>query len=462
MFMQDKYNKGIELVKEARSIRVYTHIDADGLSAGGILSKALERTGKDFEIKAISGIHNKNINELVPADLTIFSDLGSGQLDLLHDKFKGNKTIILDHHQVNGNSWNELVQVNPCLSGIDGSTELSGAGVSYFFAKALDSSNIDLSYLGVVGAVGDIQNFWGKFEGLNKEVLKDSIQAKVLSKESDLLLYGRHIRPVYKSMQYFTDPYVPGVSNSESGAIALLQALGIGLKQGESWRTLTDLSKEEKQKISHEFIQRAVERVPKEWQTYIPGLIIGEVYSLLNEGDFPELQGASEFSTCLNATGRNNEFETGLKIAQGERGESYKKLLSLLRDHRKNIAKALEFVENLGVKTGPKKYVQYFDAEDKVSSSIIGTIAGMILGSDDTDPYKPMVAFSSLEQGVKVSARCSRLLIFQNINMAKEIREAAKSVGGTGGGHTVACGAFIPHGKIEEFVEKFEERLLSN
>ena len=47
--------------------------------------------------------------------------------------------------------------MNPHLFDIDGSTEISGAGVVYLFCKALDGKNKDMAHIAIVGAIGDIQ-----------------------------------------------------------------------------------------------------------------------------------------------------------------------------------------------------------------------------------------------------------------------------------------------------------------
>ena len=39
------------------------------------------------------------------------------------------------------------------------------------------------------------------------------------------------------------------------------------------------------------------------------------------------------------------------------------------------------------------------------------------------------------------------------------MREIAKEVGGTGGGHAIACGAYIPNEKKSEFLDKFNKKL---
>jgi len=464
-FMQTNLQKAVEVLKQAQkdgsTVQVINHMDCDGLSSGGILASVLERADIEYVQTTVTGIGKNTVEELDnTADLTLFSDIGSGQLNLLHDHFKGNKTLMFDHHHLVGEEWKGLIQINPCMDGLDGGSVICSSGITYKFARAFDENNADLAKMAIVGSVGDIQNFWGEFEGFNIGILKEAEEAGVVKKETDIMFYGRHLRPVFQSLQYFTDPYIPGVSNSESGAVSLLNSLNIPLKVGDKIRTASQLTIEEKQRLTSQLIQKAMAEVPKELEKYIPKLIIGDVYNILGEEDNPELKGASEFSTCMNACGRNDKPEIALKIAKGERGATYKKMEKLLAKHRQNIAKALGHIEGVGMHLGPKNFVQYYNGEDKVPSTIVGTVAGMLLGSELTDPYKPLVGFGHQGEGYKVSARCSRILVLQGIDMAESMTPAAEAVGGSGGGHNVACGAYIPDNKLDKFIELFEKNLL--
>jgi single-stranded DNA-specific DHH superfamily exonuclease len=53
---------------------------------------------------------------------------------------------------------------------------------------------------------------------------------------------------------------------------------------------------------------------------------------------------------------------------------------------------------------------------------------------------------------VKVSARGNKLLISKGLDLSMALRKAAESVGGVGGGHTIASGASIPPGSEEKFL----------
>ena len=77
-----------------------------------------------------------------------------------------------------------------------------------------------------------------------------------------------------------------------------------------------------------------------------------------------------------------------------------------------------------------------------------------------SDLKKPIIGFTSTENGLKVSLRCSKLLSYDGIHFGNIIREVAQEVGGVGGGHAMACGAYIPHDKKDEFIEKFNKKLI--
>ena len=71
------------------------------------------------------------------------------------------------------------------------------------------------------------------------------------------------------------------------------------------------------------------------------------------------------------------------------------------------------------------------------------------------DWRKPILAFTPVNNEndtLKVSLRCSRLLSYEGIHFGNIIKEVSRKVGGNGGGHSVACGAYIPPNKQDEFL----------
>jgi RecJ-like exonuclease len=453
-----------ELIRRHRndSIEIISHMDADGVCAAAIASKALDREGIKHHVKFVRMLYREVVEQLEPADLTLFTDLGSSQLGNAKEKFLGKDVIIADHHEpekVEG--WPELVHLNAPLYGFDGVQEISGAGMAYLIAKELGQSNRDLSTLAIVGAIGDIQNAWGKLRGYNRKIAQDGIDAGVLEQKTDLMLYGRHTRSILKALELFTDPPIPGVSNSAAGCISLLKDINVPFKDDRGLRRPVDLTDGEKQRLATELISRAYMYVPEELVQYVPGLIIGEVHTLLNEDYRSTLRDADSFATCINSTARQEQPIIGLEVAKGDRGAYHRTMLNLLQNHRRHIAKGMEFIEQNELKLAPRGYLQYFDATGAIKGTLVGIIAGLTIGHRACDPYKPVVGVVNEEGIAKISARCSKLLFLRGLDLAGAIREAAKSVGGEGGGHAVACGAQVPEDKVPEFLKKFEELMIA-
>jgi len=446
MSLAKEITKAVNLLKKHKNdeIKIISHLDADGISSAGIISKTLDREGIENKVSIVK--LNKILEKIDSSELTIFTDLGSGQLPRIK-KVMEKDYIVIDHHIPQGECE---YHINPNLFGIDGGKEISGAGLSYLFSR--NFGNFDLVDLAIVGAVGDMQNFWGRLEGLNRAILKEGIKKKRLEVDTNLLLYGRETRPVYKALQYFSDPYIPGITGEESSSIALLQRLEIPLKENDRWRTLSDLSFEERQRLATEIISKSASSVPKELVKFLPKLVIGETYTLLNEERGTPLRDAGEYSTCLNAAGRNDEAEIGLEVAKGNRGVYYDVLMGILRKHRTLIAKSIENVDEIV----QREYIQCFEAD--INENLIGTIAGMLLGISG-DPYKPIVGIANSEESLKISVRCSKVLILKGINLAKAVIKASEEVGGEGGGHAPACGAYIPKDKLNEFLDIFEREI---
>jgi len=442
------------------SIQIISHMDADGVCAAAITSTALDRLDIKHYVKFVHMLYQDVVEQLEPADLTIFTDLGSSQIQNVREKFGGCDTIIADHHDPErADGWPELIHLNAHRQGLDGVSEISGAGMSYLVSKELDAANKDLSALAIVGAVGDIQSAWGKLRGINRKIAQDAADAGVLEYKTDLLLYGRHTRPIFRALESFTDPPIPGVSNSIAGCISLLKDLQIPFRGKRGWRSPVDLTNGEKQKLATELIARAYMHVPKELVQYVPGLIIGEAYTLLREGERSLLRDADEFSTCINSTARHEQPLIGFEVAKGDRKVYYRAMLNLLRYHRRCIAEGMGFIEQEGFERTPKGYLQYFDATGVLKETFIGTIASLALGNQACDPYKPVAGIFRDRGVVRVSARCSKLLFLKGLDLAKAIREAARSVSGEGGGHAVACGAQVNEEKLQDFLNEFENQI---
>ena len=457
--MQEKYVEAEKLIKEAGSIQVYSHIDCDGMSAGAIISTILDREEKEHDIDFVNldKLEDLEINH----DLTIFSDLGSGQPVDKNAK-DNSKIIILDHHPpLRDLDYKDSVpytylEINPMHYGIDGSDNVSGGGLSYFLAKQFGYT--DLSWIGVLSAVGDMQNSrTGKLEGLNRIILQDSVDTGYVSYNSDLSLYGRETRPLFVALAYFSDVNLP-ITNNRNEAIAVLDELGIPRKVGDRFRTLCDLDNMEKGKLFSELVRMMSMEVPGRYIQYIPKLVAADSYDFLYEENHTFLRDASEFSTAMNACGRNKEYSVACEILKGNRTDALDALEVISKEHKMNLRKSIEQITKAN-SIVEMENLQYFDGSG-IKTEIVGTIAGMILSYGNWQ--KPMIGFTQISENnpdLKISLRCSRLLAYDGIHFGNIIREVSQSLGGNGGGHSVACGAYIPYDKKDEFLNLFNQKL---
>ncbi|RZH68970.1 single-stranded-DNA-specific exonuclease RecJ [Natrinema altunense] len=467
---------------EADRVLLASHIDADGLTSAAIAAQALERAGIPFETVFKKQLDEDAVAAIAATDYetVLFTDFGSGQLDSIGDHEDAGEftPVIADHHQPTDRDTE--FHLNPLLFGINGASELSGAGASYVLARALAdvsdtdpepsvtadggtatasgaanarADNRDLAALAVVGAVGDMQAAGGELHGANEGIVEEGVAAGVLETGKDLALYGKQTRPLPKLLEYATDVHIPGISNDENGALRFLDGLDLELKRDGEWRRWAGLTNEEKRTVASALVRRAVSSgVPA---TKIDGLV-STAYVLCEEPVGTELRDASEFSTLLNATARYERADVGLGVCLGDRDGALERARQLLREHRRNLSAGIDLVTSEGATQ--EEHVQWFHASDEIRETIVGIVAGMAMGNAGISRSKPIIAFAEKnEEEVKVSARGTHSLVRQGLDLSVVMGEASRAVGGDGGGHDVAAGATVPKGKEDAFVERADE-----
>jgi RecJ-like exonuclease len=441
-----------DALESADSVLLASHIDADGLTSAGIASTALERANIPHEVAFSKQLDDEEIAGIAAHDheTVLFTDFGSGQLDIItdHERAGDFTPVIADHHQP-ADADTEY-HLNPLLEGVDGGKELSGAGASYVLARALLGADAtDLAALAVVGAVGDRQTVNGELVGANTEIAAEGVEAGVLDTAKGLALYGTQTRPLPKLLEYASEVYVPGITNDEQGAIRFLDGLDVDLHDGGDWRTWADLSHDERQTVVSALVQRAVRNGVSGDEVEN---LVGTTYTLTEEESGTELRDASEFSTLLNATARYERADVGLAVCLGERGEPLDAARELLREHRRNLSEGLDWVKREGVTV--EDDLQWFHAEDRIRETIVGIVAGMALGAEETASDRPIVGFGyKNEDETKVSARATAGLVDDGVDLSVVMRDASREVGGDGGGHTVAAGATVPRGEEQAFLD---------
>jgi len=448
----------LETVKDDGFIHVFSHLDADGVAAAGIVGKALARLDTKFRVRITQWIDEKIVGEVLAdkPQLIVLSDFGSGYIDLLNEKVADFRIVILDHHQVTGKESANIVHVNPHLQGIDGARDVSGAGVAYFVAKAVDKTNADLAPIGVVGALGDLQDKYDQRElgGLNQIIVEDAVKAGLLTVEKDLIFFGRETRPIHKTLASTTNPFLPGISGEEDKSLAFLASLDIKPRHGDRWRALRDLSEEEKKKLCTGLADYLLSK----GLHYEVASLVGHVYNLSREESWTPLRDAREFAVLLNATGRMDRPSLGVSICMGDRGAALEEANKVLEDYRRTINKYLGWVMEKPERMREFENIYVVYGEDFIDDKIIGAISS-ILSASLPNPEKPLIAYAHVaEEGLaKISARTVDTMTNKGLNLGEVMQVAAEKCSGNGGGHNIAAGAQVPIEDIQTFIKVVNE-----
>jgi single-stranded-DNA-specific exonuclease len=415
---------------------IINHYDADGLAAGALVAKALKTREIEHDILTLRRLEERK--EMKDAQGLIFVDFG-GVEEALGEALSGKQVVVIDHHQSRDGKF---LQANPHLFGFDGGSEISSSGVAYMvFGDA------ELVELALVGAVGDMQF---PLKSLNRKILREGIENGILRCDIDLSIFGRMSRPLVWFLSYCTEPFLPELTGSERDCYRFLSEAGIELKQDGRWRRYFELSAEERKKLISALFaylySKGIGEVARE--------LIGEVYILAKQPDGSELRDAKEYSTLLNACGRHNKPDIGIRVCLGEEGaleEARKMLYEHRRQLREGMLYAVSNYENFG-----KFY--FLDGRGKIGDGVIGIVAGILYGGAPIND-KPIVGIAVDERGkIKVSARATKELVEGGVNLGRALERACEGIG-VGGGHNIAGGATIEKDKLNEFLINFAGQL---
>ena len=445
-------------IPKNKAIRVVGHLDADGLCASAIMINALIRLNRRYSLTTLPTITEeilKEVNE-ESEEYLVFVDLGSGNVDALGKILAQKKIYVLDHHQLQSETkYENIVQVNPHIYGIDGSVEISGAGVVFMFTQYLtDNKNTDMSRIAIVGAIGDIQENAG-FKKLNADILNIAVAHNLLEVKRGLKFFGVQTKPIYKLLQYSSDIIIPGVNGSESGSITFLQSLGIDPKTKRGWKKISDLTAGEQQKLVAGIILRRVTKTNSNEQD-----IFTNAYLLVGEIDDSPFRDAKEFATLLNSCGRLNKASIGIGACLNDK-KMKEMAIQNLTDYRKELVVAINWYKdnvNSNHIVKNKKFI-IINAEDEIMPTIIGTLGSILSKSQDIEKNTFILSLArNNDDTTKISLRIVGNP--DNINLKDIIEQIIQKINhGSSGGHSFAAGAVIDTDREEVFLKAAEDVL---
>lgn len=415
---------------KSKQIQVISHHDTDGITSAAIIAKTLQRLNKEFSVRIVKQLEKENIEQLPKNKILLFLDLASNSFEYL--KQLKNPIFILDHHEIIEKIPENIKIINPHLFNEE---EISGAGLTYLFAKELDEQNTDLAHLAVIGMVGDLlEKNPGK---IYNTIINDS---KVQIKKG-LIMYPA-TRPVDKVLEYSSEIHIPGVTGSPLGTVTFLRDIGIE-RAGGNFKNLIELNEQE---MSRLITAISLQRIDNGKETDL----IGNIY-LVNF--FNKLEDIRQISAIINACSRSGQSGTAIAYCLQNK-KAKQKVDSIYTEHKQGIVKALNSIPEL--KQIEDKNYLIINAENKIKDTIIGTVASILSNSRNYEQGKAIIAMAYNEDKIKISAR---MVGKSKKNIREVLNSVVEIVGGEVGGHPAAAGALIEKQKEQEFVDELKKKL---
>ena len=452
------------MVENEKEISIISHLDADGIASGSIISSALARLGAKCAIRTVSDMTLNVLEQMryENHDFYIITDLGGGMANEFNQALD-NRWAIIDHHQIPEHeiSIHDNNQIlNAWKYGIDGGKEISAGGMAYMVATTLDRKNKNLSPIAIVSALADRQDQGEKKSlfGLNSEIVKTAQSLRLVSMDLDLMFTGRETRPIHEALAYTAFPYIEGLTWATESCYAVIKNAGIKMSNNGRWRVLSEISQDEKNIILNAIAEYVVNS-SKNKEVNIIDNLIGYTYTLINEDQRSLLRDAREFSTMLNACGRIRKAGVGIGICMGDRNDLLnegEKIVTKYRTTLRNYISSI-FVEKWRMIDNGKSI--FINGEGLLAEDMLGAISSLLSGSPTLGGRLVFVRTLTNDGFYKFSSRKS-LGSTSKSDLGLIMRYCSESVGGSGGGHSSAAGCRIPSVRLEEFLSAVRNAIL--
>ena len=424
----------LEKIQNQRVLLI-SHFDTDGVTSAAIMSKTLERLSIQFSTKIVKQFTINEIAEIPKDRIIILLDLGSNHL--LELSTLSNDIFIIDHHELKNKSIPQNIKIiNPHL--LENYENLCGAELTYLVSKKISEENIHLAYLAVVGMVGDTME--KEITKTRNSIINDS---KVKIKKG-LLIYPS-TRPLDKTLEYSSRPFIPGVTGDPKGTYEILREAGIE-KIGRTFKSLIDLSAEEMKNLVTAVMLRLSGKEKK-------SEYIGDLYLVRF---FNKIEDARELSAMINACSRMGHSTTALMFCLGSTS-ARKQAERIYVKYRQHIISGLKHIDK-NHKIKGREYV-IINARDKIKDTLIGTMASILSFSSVYEEGTVIVTMAYNEDKIKVSTRMAGRNSKTGRNLKELMDFITQTIGGESGGHKRAAGCTIDKHHEDKFIDLIKNKL---
>jgi len=411
---------------QEKEIQIISHFDTDGITSATIMIQTLQKLDKKFSVKILKNLEKEFIFQLPKNKLFLFLDLASGNLKEIHEAGLKN-VFIIDHHEIKKEIPEGIKIINPELGD---KQKISSSGLTYLFCKEINPKNKEHAKLAVLGMIGDTLE--KNLDKSNNNILNEG----EIKKKRGLLIYPS-TRPLNRSLEYCSEPYIPGVTGETQGVLELLREAGLKPSQGK-YKSLIDLNEKEMKNL----VTAIMLKTPK--------IKIGDIFLIKF---FNKIEDARELSAMINACSRLGESGLAIQFCM-ENLKIKKKAESIYAKYKQLIISGLKYVSETEKIIG--KGFTIINAKENIKETMIGTIASILSNSHSYEEGHIIITMAYYKNKIKISARNVGK---KGRNLRELLNEIIKNTGGEVGGHKHAVGGIILQEKEKEFINTLKKNL---
>ena len=311
--------------------------------------------------------------------------------------------------------------------------------LSYLFSKEISIKNKDLSKLGVIGMISGKQK--EKFFKINKQIIDDT---EDLTIKKGVILHPS-TRPLRRSLEYSTSPYIPGVTGNGNGVREILKEAKISED-----KTLLELDKNEMSRLITSIILRQTKDNRQE-------NVLGNLYTLKF---FNVKEDIREISVLINACA--NLGHADMAVAYCLENEKAKSLaIEIYTKYNQELISGLKIAEKVEKINGNGFVI--FNIKDKIKDEIFNTVCSLLISSPSYEEGTILVGMGYNQDKLKVSIRIAgrgkrnlkeilerTILTFRDLNP-----ETTAKVNG----HTFEAECLVEKEKETAFIEALKKNL---
>ena len=429
--MEKRLEKQIKKISEEflqasknKDIYVVSHFDTDGITSASIIIKTLKKLDKKFSLKIVKSLEEEFIYDLPKNKLILFLDLASGCLDYISES-KLEDVFIIDHHEVIQEIPEKVKIINPELMDKE---KLSASCLTYLFCKEINPEIKESAKLAVLGMIGDMLE--KDINQINHNIVSDG----QVQKRRGLLIYPS-TRPLNRTLEFCSNPYIPEVTGNIKGVLELLREINLNPINGK-YQSILELDDNEMKRL----ITAIMLRNPKTKNEQI----VGDIFLLKL---FNKLEDARELSAMINACSRYGESGIAIQACL-EISKAKKKAELIHAKYKQLLISGLKFAAETEKIQG-KGFI-IINAKNHIKDTMIGTIASILSNSSLYEEGTMIITMAYYDDKIKIS---SRIAGRTGKNIREILTKIVSEIGGEVGGHEFAAGAIISKDKEQDFIE---------